>query len=166
MARGGRFGVIPEDVQRVLLAHADRPGPAPEQATQLANVQQMADAAIGAGLSEDEVQKLIVGVLERAGYRVLITSRRVKKCWKCGAWPRSGAGDGVSRSLADLQVRHPSWPRAMWVALEVKRAGPIRWKPEQRQAAQDREIIVVQSVAEALAAVHISLTEDSNERTI
>jgi hypothetical protein len=157
MARGGRFGVITEDVRRQALdqlAHADRPGPAPEQAAQLANAQQMADAAIGAGLSEDETQKLIVGVLERAGYRVLITSRRVKRCWQCGAWPKSGAGDGVSRGVADLLTRHPNWPPGLWAALEVKKAGRVRWSsPEQRQAAQDHEIIVVQSVAEALAAV-------------
>jgi hypothetical protein len=152
---GGRFGVIPADVQREILARADRVGgTTPEQAAQLANVQQMADAAINAGLTEDEVQKLIVGVLQRAGYRVQVTSRRVKKCWKCGTWPRSGGGDGVSRGLADLSCRHPSWPPGLWMALEVKRAGRIRWSsPEQRQAARDREILVVQSVEEALAAV-------------
>jgi hypothetical protein len=92
MARGGRFGVITEDVRQALdqLAHADRQGPAPEQAAQLANAQQMADAAIGAGLSEDETQKLIVGVLERAGYRVLITSGGSSAAGSAGRGPRAG----------------------------------------------------------------------------
>ena len=104
--------------------------------------------------TEDGTQRVIVDGLRLHGYLVQITTRRVKRCKRCGAWPKSGAGDGVSRGVADLLVRWPGWPRGMWLALEVKRPGPVRYSSvEQRIADVAGDIIVVQSFEDALAAV-------------
>jgi hypothetical protein len=102
--------------------------------------------------SEEEVQAVIVDGLQALGYVVRSTVRRPKKCPRCGSWPRSGSGDGVSRGLADLLVRHRSWPAYLWVQLEVKRPGPVRYSSlEQRAAVESAEIAVVQSLDDALA---------------
>ena len=41
----------------------------------------------------------------------------------------------------------------MWLSLEGKRPGPIKWSsPEQKQLALDGDIVVVQTFEQALAA--------------
>lgn len=108
-----------------------------------------------APLTEDELQTQIIAFLRLHGYTVRITSRRVKKCHHCGAWPRSGRGDGASRGLADLLVRKPSWRPGVFLALEIKRPGPqVRWSSrDQFEAWQAGEIILVRSLEDAVAAV-------------
>ncbi len=104
--------------------------------------------------TEDDVQKVIVGGLRSRGFLVQSISRRVKKCWQCGKYPKSDGGDGVSKGVADLLVRRRTWPRGTWMALEVKRPGPIKWtNKEQKALAEDGDTIVVQSLEEAFAAV-------------
>jgi hypothetical protein len=100
---------------------------------------------------EDDVQTAIVKMLVFSGYRVLVTSRRAKKCPYCNKF--SHKGDGASKGLGDLLVRHPSWPKNIWMMMEVKRPGPIAWScKEQELFALAGDLIVVQSVEEALAA--------------
>jgi hypothetical protein len=102
--------------------------------------------------SEDETQKVIVDGLHAYGYLVQITTRRRKKCRTCGAWNHQG--DGASKGLADLLVRHPTWIFGLWVQLEVKRPGRIKWAcPEQQIFAEQGDIVVVQSLEAALVAL-------------
>lgn len=112
-------------------------------------------------LSEDDLQKQIVAFLKLHGYTVMVTSRRVKRCQKCGAFPQSGRGDGVSKGVPDLLVRHPKWPAGLMLGLEVKRPGTVRYSSlEQKAAALVGDIIVVQSledVADACRSVRIEL---------
>jgi hypothetical protein len=98
--------------------------------------------------TEAATQKLIVDALRLMGFVVLETSRRRKRCWSCGAWPKGG--DGVSKGVPDLLVflRGP-W---LWLGLEVK--GPAtRLSPEQRALAAAGMTVVVRTPEEALAAV-------------
>lgn len=103
--------------------------------------------------TEDETQTTIVQGLRAHGYLVLVTSRRAKKCWHCGQWPKSGSGDGVSKGVSDLLCRRQTWPMGVWVALEVKRPGPVKWSSkEQELLAETGDVIVVQSLEDALQA--------------
>lgn len=102
--------------------------------------------------TEDEVQAVIIDGLRLRGLLVLVTSRRKKRCRKCGEW--SAGGDGADKGLADLLVRLPVWLPGMWVSLEVKKEGPVRYSsPEQKALAASQAIIVVQCLEEALMAV-------------
>lgn len=102
--------------------------------------------------TEDETQRVIVDGLRAYGFIVSITSRRRKKCWHCGAWPKGG--DGVTKGVADLLVRRPDWPVGIWVALEVKRPGAVQFSStEQRSATIDGSILLVQSLEQAVEAV-------------
>ena len=99
--------------------------------------------------SEDDTQRGIVDGLRAFGYRVLVTSRRYRKCPQCGTV--NHRGDGVSKGLADLVCRHPTWPRGVWVQLEVKKPGSIKYtSTEQKLAHVAGEIYVVQSLEQAL----------------
>jgi hypothetical protein len=102
---------------------------------------------------EDDVQRRVVDGLRELGYRVVVTSRRVKRCHQCGAWPRSGTGDGVDKGLADVLARHPSWPRGLFVAVEIKRAaGRWRWSsPEQKAAFEAGDFYLARSLEDAVA---------------
>jgi len=102
--------------------------------------------------SEADIQEQITNGLFVLGYAVYITSRRPKRC-QCGRWPKSGAGDGASRGLADLIVRKRTWPRGVCLSLEVKCGGPVRYSSEeQKAAALAGDIVVVQSLEEAVLA--------------
>ncbi len=104
--------------------------------------------------SEEATQEAIILFLEAHGVVVTVTTRRVKKCWQCHAFPKSGFGDGTTKGLSDLIVRLPTWPRGVTLALEVKRPGSIRYSSnEQKAAACVGSIIVVQSLEEAWEAV-------------
>ena len=98
--------------------------------------------------SEDDIQRQIVGFLHAMRYQVLVTSRRVKRCVQCGHW---GMGaDGATRGIPDLLVRHPSWPRYVWVGVEVKTpTGRVR--PEQQALADVGAVVVVRSLNEVMA---------------
>jgi len=99
-------------------------------------------------VTEDQVQAAIVRALRAAGYTVLITSRRRRRCVHCGRY--SAGGDGVSRGLPDLLV----WDqrRGGWIGIEVKGARTAV-SPEQRELAERGMIAVVRSVEEAFAAL-------------
>lgn len=102
--------------------------------------------------TEDEIQSVIVDGLRLHGYIVLVTSRRKKRCRKCGEW--STGGDGADKGIPDIIVRRPEWFAGRFVAIEVKRPGPIKWSsPEQKLLAESDQIIVVQSLEEAVAAM-------------
>lgn len=107
-------------------------------------------AAIIGRPTEEETQRIIVEGLRWQGYQVQITTRRRKRCWKCGTWPQ--AGDGVSRGLADLLVRRQSWAPGLWLALEVKRPGAaVCYSSREQQAAvYNRQILIVRCLEEAL----------------
>ncbi len=101
-------------------------------------------------VSEQDVQGVIVTALEWLGYTVLVTSRRRKRCEFCGEFSRRS--DGVSKGLADLMVRHPTYPPYAWLALEVK--GPrTPVSPEQQQFSDDGAVAVVRSVEDAQNAI-------------
>jgi hypothetical protein len=115
--------------------------------------------AVGGGHSrprparpEDMTQRSIVEALERAGYRVMQTSRRRRGVMVGGKWRYSGRGDGVSAGLGDLLVRYPSWPRLLWAMLEVKAPGGTA-SMEQVRLAQDQALAVVDNPADALRAI-------------
>lgn len=101
---------------------------------------------------ESDVQRRIVDALERRGYIVQVTSRQRRGVMVDGKWRHSHRGDGVSRGLADLLVRNPTWAPCMWMAIEVKRpsgaASDTQWR-----LAQDGHIRIVSSVEDALEAV-------------
>lgn len=96
-------------------------------------------------VSEDAIQRCIVQGLEAYGYVVLVTSRRLKRCRNCGAWP--GGADGATRGIPDLLVTRKGWgPR--WIGLEVK--GPkTRVRPEQQTLSENGMIVIVRSWEEA-----------------
>jgi len=99
-------------------------------------------------VSEEQVQGAIVRALRGAGYEVLITSRRRRRCVHCGRY--SAGGDGASRGLPDLLVW--DYRRCGWLGIEVK--GPrTSVSPEQRALAERGMIVVARSVAQALAAL-------------
>jgi hypothetical protein len=100
------------------------------------------------GDSEEQLQQTIVQALRLAGFVVLSTSRRRKRCRCCGCWP--AGGDGVDRGLPDLLVWVPD--RGAWVGVEVK--GPTtKVAPEQRALAETGKVVLVRSPEEALACV-------------
>lgn len=99
------------------------------------------------GEREDDVQRQIVRALREAGYTVLQTSRRRKRCVHCGRY--STGGDGADRGVPDLIVRNPVWPPAMWLGIEVK-GGKTAVSPEQRELLGDGAIVIARSPAEAL----------------
>lgn len=102
--------------------------------------------------SEESLQEQIVAALRARGYTVLVTSRRRKKCRKCGSYDYSG--DGVDKGLGDLLVTAAWMPAWLWVAMEVKKAGPIKWSsPEQKSLYERAKIMVVQSVEDALGTM-------------
>lgn len=104
--------------------------------------------------SEEEIQRVIADGLFVLGWVVYVTSRKWKRCHKCGAYGASGSGDGCSRGLADLIIRKSSWPDGICVALEVKRSRPVKWSSEEQRLAADRgDLIVVTTLEEAVAAV-------------
>lgn len=100
-------------------------------------------------ISEDTIQQCIVQGLTAYGYTVLVTSRRLKRCRNCGAWP--GGADGATRGIPDLLVTRKGWgPR--WIGLEVK--GPTtRVRPEQKALMESGMIVIVRSWEEAYDAV-------------
>jgi hypothetical protein len=100
------------------------------------------------GDSEEHLQAVIVQALRLAGCQVLVTSRRRKRCRRCGAWP--AGGDGVDRGLPDLLVWRPD--QGAWAGLEVK-AAHTRVSPEQRQLAGAGKVVIVRTVEEALGCV-------------
>ncbi len=115
-------------------------------------------------VSEDGLQRQIVAGLRLFGFRVYVTTRRPKRC-RCGAWPRSGGGDGASRGIGDLIVRHPGWAPGVCMCLEIKKPGPIRWSSaEQKLAAEVGDIIVVQSLEDALQAVRSEPIPEREDR--
>lgn len=102
--------------------------------------------------SEDEVQTVIVDGLRAMGCIVLITTRRVKKCQGCGKI--NHVGDGVSKGVADLLVRRKDWPAGVYLSLEVKKPGKVKWSSmEQRLLCEVGDVLVVQSLEEAVEAV-------------
>ncbi len=100
--------------------------------------------------TEAEIQSQIVEGLTLIGYLVLVTSRRYRPCPRCGVIDHRG--DGASRGLPDLLVRHPRWPALTWVGLEVKKPGG-RVSPEQQALAQAGAIAVVRSLEDAVAVL-------------
>ncbi len=104
------------------------------------------------GPSEDDVQKVVTEGLHSLGMLVWVISRRRKKCWNCGRWPKGG--DGVSKGACDVYCRRPTWPKAMVLVLEIKRPGPIKWSSvEQRLASEAGDTWICQSWEDAVAAV-------------
>ncbi|MBL8060992.1 MAG: hypothetical protein JNK63_09795, partial [Chthonomonas sp.] len=96
-------------------------------------------------IRESDLQATIVAALEQAGFRVKHTS----------AFRQKGAS-GVSKGIPDLLVSHADL-KWIYIGLEVKTAtGAVR--PEQRQAQEDCEYMIVRSVEDALDAV-LEVTE-------
>jgi hypothetical protein len=98
-----------------------------------------------AGQSEEQLQQTIVEALRLAGFTVLSTSRRRKRCRRCGCWP--AGGDGVSKGLPDLLIWCPR--RRGWIGAEVKGAR-TKISPEQRALAEAGKVVLVRTVEEAL----------------
>lgn len=99
--------------------------------------------------TEEDVQRVIVDGLRLLGWRVLVTTHRVKRC-PCGRWSR---GDyGATPGVPDLLVRRDGWPDGLWRGLEVK--GP---KTPLSAAQKDLEsrggLTVVRSLEDALEAL-------------
>lgn len=102
--------------------------------------------------TEDEIQRTIVDGLKCHGYIVLVTSRRKLRCAHCGKV--SHTGDRADKGIPDLLVRRPEWFAGRFTGLEVKRQGPIKWSSnEQKILAESGQIIIVQSLEEAVAAM-------------
>jgi hypothetical protein len=105
-------------------------------------------------VTEDDVQEAIVSAAQVMGMEVLITSRRRKnvKCPGCGDIFRPTGGDGVSKGVPDLLVRHPKWPPLTWLGVEVK--GPTtKVSPEQQALAAKGAVCVVRCIDDFLTAV-------------
>lgn len=102
--------------------------------------------------SEDNLQKAIVAELRAKGYTVLITSRRRKKCRKCGDF--QPGGDGADKGVPDLLVAlygDETWPAGMLLGLEVKKPGKIRYSSQEQELYAKLGVIdVVQSVEDAV----------------
>lgn len=117
-------------------------------------------------ISEDQIQKLIIEGLEWHGYLVMETSRRRKRsvCPTCGTTFWQAGGDGATKGVPDLLVIHKSWPKFVWVGLEVK--GPnTRVSPEQAELAAEGFIFIVRSLADALLALkHVASKIAGDER--
>lgn len=104
-------------------------------------------------LSESDVQRSIVEALEQHGFEVMQTSRHWRGVVDCSGQRRySARGDGVTRGLADLVVRDPRWPRAVWVQIEVKAPGGAASEAQWRNA-QRNGCVIVTGAEEALVAL-------------
>jgi len=120
-------------------------------------------AALQAGkplpLSEDAIQSQIVTALRAHGYTVLVTSRRRKKCRKCGSYEHSG--DGADKGVPDLLVGvygDADWPQGTLLGMEVKRPGKVKYSSrEQELYVKLGLIVVVQSVEQAIALAEARL---------
>lgn len=100
--------------------------------------------------TEAGVQRAIVEGLEALSYRVLQTSRHMKRCKHCGKFP--GRPDGVDRGLPDLVVTRDDWPTLEFCGIEVK--GPeTDLSPEQKALRARGRIAVARSFDDAMAIV-------------
>jgi hypothetical protein len=116
-------------------------------------------------VTEEMVQVQIMQGLRISGYIVQQTTHRYRKttCPKCHhpfhpkfQSTRNGetvtVGYGSSKGVADLLVTHPKWQAPLWIAIEVKRPGKIKYSSqEQADLAASGAILVAQSFDEALA---------------
>lgn len=99
------------------------------------------------GITETDLQRLVVDALRWHKYRVLVTSRNRHRCPTCKTFSR--AGDGCDKGVPDLLV---SLGKGDWRGIELK--GPTtRLSPEQKELQSEGRIVVCRSVEEALAAM-------------
>ena len=87
-----------------------------------------------ASVREENVQRALIDALASLGYLVEQTTVRVKRveCPECHArfvpvrkvrgpdGKLRSVGYGATKGVSDLLVRHPSWPPALYVQVEVK----------------------------------------------
>ncbi len=114
-------------------------------------------------LRESDVQADIVDALKSRGYIVHTTSRQRRGVMIGGKWRYSPRGDGCSPGLADLAIRHPTWPRAMWIHIEVKRPGGAA-SDAQWRLAQDGHILIVSSTEETIGWLARTAGVDSTDK--
>jgi hypothetical protein len=111
---------------------------------------------------EETVQAHAIRVLCGAGYTVHQTSVRVRQitCAReeggCGRkfYPPPGeARYGTTPGTPDLLVTRRTWPRGVWLGIEVKAPGG-RPTPAQAALLAEGRIAIIHSPEEALQAVH------------
>lgn len=107
------------------------------------------------GVKEEDVQRAIIEFLELNGFQVMQSSRRgVRgKCPRCQQQVKVFGGDGATKGLPDLFVRHSrSMNRAHWIGLEVK--GPkTPLSCEQKALAENGDIVVARSIEDAIREI-------------
>lgn len=105
--------------------------------------------------TEESVQQEIMAALHALGYRVLSTVHRHKiaTCPHCHQRFNPSGAYGADRGIPDLIVRHADrFAPALWAGVECK--GPrTALTSEQRELAGEGSIVVVRSVADAVAAL-------------
>lgn len=71
---------------------------------------------------EADLQAEVVQRLQGLGYEVMETgrARSLVTCDKCGAKNYAAGWQGNTPSLPDLQIRKASWPRGVWLDIELK----------------------------------------------
>lgn len=98
-------------------------------------------------IRETDLQQQIIEGLRWHGYEVQTTQEKRRRCSQCGSY--SHAGTGVAQGIADLLVRHPEWPPALWLQLEVKIPGG-RLTPAQSKSLRCGGLFLIYSLEEAM----------------
>lgn len=115
-------------------------------------------------VTEEQVQRAAMQAFEWNGFDVLQTSRRrfLTVCPGCSYKFRPSGGDGASKGVPDLLVRHKDWPKAMWLGVEVK--GPkTAVSPEQKALSDKGAIVIIRSVEDVLELIN-ELKADGGDR--
>lgn len=95
---------------------------------------------VQSSITEADVVNAIRKALRAYGYRISEVSQR------------GGRGSGTTVGHADLSVRRDTWPRGVWIHLEVKRPVGGRLSPAQAELYEAGGTFVVRSAEEAIAA--------------
>lgn len=87
---------------------------------------------------EADLQAEVVQRLQGLGYEVMETgrARSLVTCEKCGTRFFPTGWQGNAKALPDLQIRKASWPRGVWLDIELKGSSTI--VSEAQQALCDR----------------------------
>ncbi len=103
--------------------------------------------AVRKTLSESDVEQEVLTILQALGCRILKNTVHIRS--KNPKHHRTGQTPGVP----DISCRKDSWPKGLWLGLELKKPHGGVLSSEQAELLRAGGIYVVKSAEEAMAAV-------------
>lgn len=101
--------------------------------------------------TEEQTQQVIRDWCRCHGYLCFQTTHRVRRCLKCGEYPRQAAY-GTDPGIPDLIITHVNWPPYIFLGMEVKsRRGTLT--PEQRVLREGERIVIVRCLEDAIESI-------------